>query len=256
MTPTPDDPTPDDPTPGDLTSGDLTSDDPAADNPAADDPAADDPTSFGTTRDDLSPGEQLLVDLLDRSPVSRADLGRLHTRLEEDARRRAVLDLAYSTVDTPVGVLLLVRTERGLVRVAYEVEDHDRVLQGLSDTLSPRVLQAPGQLSEATRQVEEYFAQRRTEFDLPLDFSLSRGFRQDVQRQLVDISYGHTRSYTEVAVLVGSPRAVRAVGSACATNPLPVVVPCHRVLRSDGSLGGYIGGLAAKTVLLDLERAA
>lgn len=224
-------------------------------------PTPDNSTADGTVPnrirpDELSPGEQQLADLLDRSPVSPADLNRLHARLEVAAQRAAVLDLAYSSVDTPVGVLLLVRSERGLVRVAYAVEDHDRVLQGLSDTLSPRVLRAPGQLSEATRQVEEYFARRRTEFDLPLDFALSRGFRQDVQRQLVEISYGRTRSYTEVAALVGSPRAVRAVGSACATNPLPVVVPCHRVLRSDGSLGGYIGGLAAKTALLDLERTA
>lgn len=237
-------------------SGEPTADDPTPDNPTPDDLTPGDTSSVGTPRDDLTPGEQLPVDLLDRSPVSRAELGRLHTRLENDAQQRGVLDLAYSTVDTPVGVLLLVRTERGLVRVAYDVEDHVHVLQRLSDTLSPRVLRAPGRLSEATRQVEEYFAQRRTEFDLPLDFSLSRGFRQAVQRQLVGISYGHTRSYTEVAALVGNPRAVRAVGSACATNPLPVVVPCHRVLRSDGSLGGYIGGLAAKTALLDLERAA
>lgn len=241
MTPAPDDRTPDGPSPDPLTPDTRTPDTKTRDTTS--------PTEFG-------PAERWLADVLAQTPVRGADLGRLHSRLEEAARRDGVLDLAYSTVDTPVGVLLLVRSEHGLVRVAYDVEDHDRVLQDLSETLSPRVLRAPGQLSEATRQVEEYFGHRRTEFDLPLDFSLSRGFRQDVQRHLVDISYGRTRSYTEVAALVGRPRAVRAVGSACATNPLPVVVPCHRVLRSDGSLGGYIGGLAAKTALLELERTA
>lgn len=239
------------PTPGESTPDDL-----IADDTGPDDTRPDDTRPAGTRPGEVSPGEQQLADLLDRSSVSTADLNRLHARLEVAAQRGAVLDLAYSSVETPVGVLLLVRSERGLVRVAFAVEGHDQVLQGLSDTLSPRVLRAPGQLSEATRQVEEYFARQRTEFDLPLDFALSQGFRQDVQRQLVEISYGHTRSYTEVAALVGSPRAVRAVGSACATNPLPVVVPCHRVLRSDGSLGGYIGGLAAKAALLDLEGAA
>lgn len=256
MTPAPDDVTPDDLTPETLPPDSLLPD-PAVPGTSAPDPVAPDTTSPAELgHAEPGPAERWLAELLARTPVSSTDLGRLHIRLEDTARRRAVLDLAYSTVATPVGVLLLVRSEHGLVRVAYDVEDHDRVLQDLSETLSPRVLWAPGQLSEATRQVEEYFGRRRTEFDLPLDFSLSRGFRQDVQRHLVDISYGRTRSYTEVAALVGRPRAVRAVGSACATNPLPVVVPCHRVLRSDGSLGGYIGGLAAKTALLELERAA
>ena len=251
MTPTPETTTPESTTPA-STAPEST----APETRTADDLTPHEPVGDDRSRVELTAAEQVLVDALAQGPVSSAELGRLHARLEDTARRRAVLDLAYSTVDTPVGVLLLVRSERGLVRVAYDVEDHERVLQELSDRLSPRVLMAPEQLSEAAQQVEEYFDHRRTEFDLPLDFSLSRGFRRDVQRQLAGIGYGHTRSYTEVAALVGSPRAVRAVGSACATNPLPVVVPCHRVLRSDGSLGGYIGGLAAKTALLELERAA
>jgi len=204
----------------------------------------------------LSLAEQRIVARLEHTSVTGGALARLHARLEAEAQRGALLDLAYTTLDSPVGVLLLAATERGLVRVAYEVEGHDEVLQTLSNAVSPRVLRAPGRLSEPARQVEEYFARRRTVFDLPLDFALSRGFRQDVQRRLAEIGYGRTRSYGEVAALVGSPRAVRAVGSACATNPLPVVVPCHRVLRGDGSLGGYIGGLDAKTTLLDLERGA
>ncbi|KWX21040.1 cysteine methyltransferase [Mycolicibacterium wolinskyi] len=181
---------------------------------------------------------------------------RLHRRLEDDAAARGLLDVAYTTIDTPVGPLLLAATEIGLVRVAYDSENHDSVLDVLAARLSPRILHAPNRLDAAAREIDEYFAGRRKNFDLPLDYSLSSGFRQLVQRQLSHIPYGHTESYKTVAQIVGNPNAVRAVGTACATNPLPVVVPCHRVLRSDGSLGGYIGGLDAKTTLLDLERAA
>ena len=183
-------------------------------------------------------------------------LGRLHAGLAERASREGVLDVAYRVVDTPLGKLLLAATERGLVRVAYEREGHDAVLALLAERLSPRILEAPARLGEAARQVEEYFAGRRTSFDVPLDLSLSAGFRRTVLQHLSDIGYGRTESYAEVARAVGNPRAVRAVGSACATNPLPVVVPCHRVLRSDGSLGGYIGGLDAKASLLRLEAVA
>jgi methylated-DNA-[protein]-cysteine S-methyltransferase len=185
-----------------------------------------------------------------------ATLARLHERLAAAAESDGVLDVAYTVVDTPVGPLLLAATEVGLVRVAYQIENHDRVLTTLATRLSPRVLRAPRRLDVAARQLDEYFAGTRRRFDLPLDLSLSSGFRRLVQQHLPDIGYGHTESYGEVARVVGSPKAVRAVGTACATNPLPVVVPCHRVLRSDGSLGGYAGGLAAKTALLTLEAAA
>jgi len=181
---------------------------------------------------------------------------RLRRRLEEAAIRDGLLDVAYTTIDTPVGSLLLAATDKGLVRVAYDSEDHDKVLDTLATTLSPRVLRAPRRLDEAAREVDQYFAGVRTRFDLTLDLSLSRGFRQVVQRYLPEIAYGHTQSYAQVAQRVGHPKAVRAVGAACATNPLPVVVPCHRVLRTDGTLGGYIGGLAAKTALLNLEAAS
>src|SRR5699024_1633089 len=126
----------------------------------------------------------------------------------------------------------------------------------LATRISPRVLEAPRRLDAVAAELEEYFAGTRHSFDLPLDQSLSSAFRQRVQRPLPDIRYGHTRSYTDVAAPVGNPKAVRAVGAACAKNPLPVVVPCHRVLRNDGSLGGYIGGPEAKTTLLQLEHAA
>ena len=183
-------------------------------------------------------------------------LARLHLRLEREAAAADLLDVAYTVIDSPVGRLLLAATGTGLVRVAYASEDHDAVLQTLSEKLSPRVLRAPAKLDRAAREVDEYFAHRRRRFELPLDLSLSKGFRLLVQQHLPEIGYGQTRSYRDVAELVGSPRAVRAVGTACATNPLPVVVPCHRVLRTDGTLGGYIGGLEAKTTLLELEAAA
>ena len=195
--------------------------------------------------------------ILDAMPIAdEATLVRLHHDLEWIAQRDRLLDVAYTTLETPVGTLLLAATDRGLVRVAYDREDHDAVLEALSKRLSPRILRAPRRLTEASHQVEDYFAGRRTRFDLPLDLALSSGFRQQVQRYLPSIAYGHTQSYAEVAKVVGNPAAVRAVGSACATNPLPVVVPCHRVLRTDGTLGGYIGGLEAKAALLELERAA
>ncbi|HEV8567027.1 MAG TPA: methylated-DNA--[protein]-cysteine S-methyltransferase [Actinoplanes sp.] len=184
------------------------------------------------------------------------DLVRLHHRLEDAAERDGILDVAYTTIDTPVGSLLLAATGTGLVRVAYEREGHDRVLDDLAARLSPRILRAPRRLDTAAREIDEYFAGVRTGFDLPLDLSLSSGFRRLVQRHLPHIAYGHTQSYREVAAIVGNPRAVRAVGTACATNPLPVVVPCHRVLRTDGTLGGYVGGLDAKAALLTLEKAA
>jgi methylated-DNA-[protein]-cysteine S-methyltransferase len=151
---------------------------------------------------------------------------------------------------------LLAATDQGLVRVAYAREDHDRVLAKLAERISPRILHAPARLDRFAREIEEYFAGARTLFDVPLDFRLSTGFRREVLTHLSEIGYGKTASYASVAQAVGNPKAVRAVGTACATNPLPVVVPCHRVVRSDGAVGGYAGGPVAKTTLLRLEAAA
>ncbi|MFF5138653.1 methylated-DNA--[protein]-cysteine S-methyltransferase [Streptomyces sp. NPDC013157] len=190
------------------------------------------------------------------TPVDADTLSRLHRRLEQAAERADLVDVAYTTIDSPVGELLLAATPKGLVRVAYAGEGHDRVLEALGQKLSPRILRAPKRLDGAAREIDEYFAGRRRVFDLPLDLSLSRGFRRLVQTHLPEIGYGQTRSYRDMAELVGNPKAVRAVGTACATNPLPIVVPCHRVLRTDGTLGGYVGGLEAKTTLLNLEAAA
>ncbi|HUN30575.1 MAG TPA: methylated-DNA--[protein]-cysteine S-methyltransferase [Trebonia sp.] len=186
-------------------------------------------------------------------PSDAGTLARLRERLGLAAEAEGLLDVAYTTIDSPVGTLLLAATQQGLVRVAYAVEDHDRVLDTLSQRLSPRVLRAPKRLDLAAREIDEYFSGQRHAFDLPLDLSLSRGFRLLVQRHLPEIGYGQTRTYGQVAELVGNPKAVRAVGTACATNPLPVVVPCHRVLRADGTPGGYVGGPDTKKALLRLE---
>jgi methylated-DNA-[protein]-cysteine S-methyltransferase len=180
-------------------------------------------------------------------------LTRLHARLESDAARDSLLDVTYRTIDTPLGTLLLASTERGLVRVAYAIENHDRVLDTLATKVSPRILRSPRRLDDTARELDEYFAGARTSFDLPLDFTLSHGFRRSVLDHLPQIEFGHTESYAQVAQAAGSPRAVRAVGTACATNPLPLVVPCHRVVRSDGSYGQYAGGAEAKRMLLQME---
>ncbi|CRZ16739.1 methylated-DNA--[protein]-cysteine S-methyltransferase [Mycolicibacterium neworleansense] len=183
-------------------------------------------------------------------------LAELHNRLAAAAQRDGLLDIAYRTVDSPVGPLLLAATEHGLLRVAYAIEDHDSVLQHLAEKVSPRVLHAPARLDTAARELDEYFSRVRRTFDLPLDWRLVAGFRGTVLHHLPEIDYGNTASYAAVAALAGSPKAVRAVGTACAKNPLPVVIPCHRVVRSDGAMGGYLGGAAAKRLLLDLEAAA
>jgi len=188
-------------------------------------------------------------------PIDQDHLKRLHARLERDAQADHLLDIAYRTVDSAVGPLLLAATPLGLLRVAFASEGHDSVLQNLSARVSPRVLEAPTRLDPVARQLEEFFTGRRQGFDVALDWSLSHGFRRTVLEHLnTDIGYGTTTSYATLARLSGSPKAVRAVGTACATNPIPIVVPCHRVIRSDGAVGAYRGGPAAKRVLLDLER--
>lgn len=192
--------------------------------------------------------------VLDDPPAADpTTLGRLHAHLVADADAEGLLDVAYRTLPSPLGDLLLAATPVGLVRVSFAREGTEAVLAALARDVSPRLLAAPGRLDAAARELDEYFAGRRRTFDLPLDLRLSHGFRRRVLEQLRLVAYGRTVSYGGLAAAAGSPRAVRAVGSACATNPIPVVVPCHRVLRSDGSLGGYSGGLDIKRHLLDLE---
>ncbi|HEX6756719.1 MAG TPA: methylated-DNA--[protein]-cysteine S-methyltransferase [Mycobacteriales bacterium] len=188
-------------------------------------------------------------------PVPAATLDRLHARLAAEAAEADLLDVAYRTVPSPVGDLLLAATPAGLVRVAFAAQDHDAVLASLAGEVSPRVLRAPARLDAAARELEEYFAGRRRVFDLPLDLRLAHGFRRTVLDALPTIPYGATASYSAVAALTGSPAAVRAVGTACARNPLPLVIPCHRVVRADGTPGRYAGGEPTKRTLLALEAA-
>jgi methylated-DNA-[protein]-cysteine S-methyltransferase len=200
--------------------------------------------------------DDLARDLARAFPADPGDLRRLHGRLAAAADRDGILDVAYRTVDTPVGPLLLAATETGLVRVAYASEGHDAVLETLADRISPRILNAPARLDAPARELDEYFAGRRHRFDLPLDWRLSAGFRRAVLSHLTEIGYGLTASYGAAARLAGHPKAVRAAATACATNPLPVVVPCHRVIYADGRIGRYLGGPDAKRTLLTLESAA
>jgi methylated-DNA-[protein]-cysteine S-methyltransferase len=187
------------------------------------------------------------------SPPGDDEIALLYARLAVQADEDGLLDVAYRTLDTPVGRLLLAATSSGLVRIAYEREDHDGVLRSLAGKISTRVLESPRRLDEVARQLEEYFDGRRTRFDLPIDLRLSAGFRRSVLSYLPAIGYGETASYKSVAAAVNNPKAVRAVGTACATNPLPVVIPCHRVIRSNGQVGPYLGGPEIKHQLLDME---
>ncbi len=201
--------------------------------------------------------DDLIRDLARAHDGAPQHLERLHDRLAAAAQDGGILDVAYRTVDSPVGTLLLAATDLGLVRVAYALEDHDAVLQNLAQRLSPRILLAPARLDAVVRELDEYFAGRRRQgFELALDWRLATGFRRTVLHHLAETGYGHTASYAALAKRAGNPKAVRAAATACATNPLPLVVPCHRIVRSDGGLGGYLGGVEAKRTLLTLEAAA
>jgi methylated-DNA-[protein]-cysteine S-methyltransferase len=171
------------------------------------------------------------------------------------ADQEGLLDVAYTEIDSPVGRLLVAATPRGLVRVTFPVEEPEKVLEQLAASVSPRVLESPARLDDVRRELDRYFEGRQRDFDLPLDWQLTRGFYRKVLRATARIPYGQTRSYTEMAKRAGSPRAVRATGTALGSNPLPIIVPCHRVLRSGGALGGYGGGLEVKQALLELEGA-
>jgi methylated-DNA-[protein]-cysteine S-methyltransferase len=177
-------------------------------------------------------------------------------RFAERAVRDGHAAVAYEDHDTPIGTVLLAATPAGIVRVGLPTEDHDEVLQELAQGLSPRILHAHStQLSTARHELDEYFAGDRRAFDVDLDWSLARRFGKGILQATARIPYGHTSTYRAVATEAGSPGAVRAAGTALATNPLPILVPCHRVVRSDGTLGAYRGGPATKSQLLELEHA-
>ena len=181
------------------------------------------------------------------------DLERLAAEFSERAGAAGLIDVAYATVDSPLGPLLAAATDRGLVQLSYPRQDRDAMLERLASRISPRVFEAPARFDPLRRELDEYFEGRRREFEVPLDWQLTRGFVCTVLKRTHQIPYGETRSYAEVATLAGSPRAFRAAGSALGANPIPIVVPCHRVLRSGGGLGGYGGGLDVKRTLLRLE---
>jgi methylated-DNA-[protein]-cysteine S-methyltransferase len=181
----------------------------------------------------------------------KTELQRFAARAEADG----LLDVAYTSVDSPFGRLLLAATPRGLVKLSLPNYDEGEALEDLARRISPRVVEAPARLDEARRQLDRYFEGRLTEFELALDWQLTHDFRRRVVRAISRIPYGQTRSYTQIATSAGNERAVRAAGTACGANPIPIVVPCHRVLRSGGALGGYGGGLEMKEALLELEGA-
>jgi methylated-DNA-[protein]-cysteine S-methyltransferase len=170
------------------------------------------------------------------------------------AAAAGLLDVAYATLDSPVGPLLVASTPRGLVRIAYvDHADPDAVLEQLATHVSPRILAAPRRLDEPRRELEEYFSGQRQRFELPVDWRLTRGFARRVLQATSKIPYGATATYKQMAAQAGSPLASRAAGNALGSNPIPIVVPCHRILHSGGGLGGYTGGVEKKRLLLGVE---
>ena len=189
---------------------------------------------------------------------AQAASGRFLARAEEEG----LLDVAYGSVDSPVGELLAAVTPRGLLRLSYDPSRNDAVLEQISERVSPRVLEDPARLDEVRRELDEYFEGRRRHFELPLDWSLTKGFVQKILRATARLDYGELATYKQMAEAAGSPRATRAAGNALGSNPIPIVVPCHRIVRTGGKVGGYggslgpyIGGPGIKERLLKLEGA-
>ncbi len=178
--------------------------------------------------------------------------------LDRAASDAGLVDVAYATLDSPVGTLLLAATDIGLVRLAYidHDEDDDTVLADLAARVSPRVLASARKLDEPRRELEQYFEGRRQLFEVPLDWQLIHGFARRVLGATARIPFGSVLSYKQVASEAGSPRASRAAGNALGSNPLPIVIPCHRVVHAGGGLGGYTGGLQRKRALLEVESRA
>ena len=199
-----------------------------------------------------------LIDRIERASGldGKANPGAALRRFADRAQEEGLLDVAYAMADSPLGELLVAATDRGVVRVAY-IDEHvgrEEVLEDLARRVSPRVLEAPARLDDARRQLDDYFDGRRAEFDLPVDLSLVAPFTDRVLTKTAAIPPGQVLTYGEVAAEIGHARAARAVGNALGSNPIPIVVPCHRVVRSGGGLGGYTGGTHRKEHLLDLER--
>jgi methylated-DNA-[protein]-cysteine S-methyltransferase len=176
-------------------------------------------------------------------------------RATDRAQAEGAVDVAYTEVDSPLGTLVAATTDHGLVRLAYEEWGGglDAVLDHLAAHVSPRIVEAPSRLDDLRRQLDDYFAGRRQGFEVPIDWSLSRGFTRRILQAIDAIPFGSVSNYREVAAAAGNVKATRAAGNACGANPIPIVVPCHRVLRTGGGLGGYTGGTEKKEALLRLE---
>lgn len=188
----------------------------------------------------------------DRADRASADAAK---RFAERAMAERLVDVAYTLTDSPFGAFLLASTQRGLVKLAFHPEPVEEVLEELSRRVSPRVLETPSGFDEVRRELDEYFQGRRRSFDVPLDWQLTRGFSERVLRATARIPYGGVSTYRDVAARAGNPRAMRAAGNALGSNPLPIVVPCHRVVRTGGDVGNYGGGPEMKRALLELEGA-
>ena|SRR5215210_450688 len=204
--------------------------------------------------------EKQLSKMLRQTP-SDTDLDRAIQGMLSHAERDGLIDVAYAEVDSPFGKLLVARTDRGVVRLALPTErgqqrSRDVVLKELATIVSPRVLESPKALDHERRELDDYFEGRRRKFDVPVDWSLTTpGFRSRALHAVAHIPYGKTKTYTEIAKEAGNPRASRAAGTACGRNPVPLIVPCHRVVQSGGGIGNYGGGPEMKRALLDLEGA-
>jgi len=193
---------------------------------------------------------------LARPPASAPfDARAATTVLVQRAIEAGLADVAYGWLDSPLGKLIVAVTPRGLVRIAYEREAEEDVLQELAAGVSPRVLRLPERTDAARRELEGYFAGTIRRFDLPLDWSLVHGFAMGVLKATARVPFGHVATYGEMAASAGSPRAARAAGNALHINPIPIVVPCHRIVPASGGIGGYGGGEDRKRFLLDLEGA-
>lgn len=203
-----------------------------------------------------SPTELELVDALSQAfTTSPAELAALNRRLSVSADSEGLIDVSFTRIESPFGGLLIAATASGVVRLAFELENHESVLIELARTIGPRIIESSLRVETAAQQLREYFAGERRRFDLDIDLRLVSGFRHKVVAHLSQIPYGSTASYGALADAVGNPKAVRAVGSACSHNPVPILVPCHRVVRTDGSIGNYLGGTEVKRALLALEAA-
>ena len=195
-----------------------------------------------------------LEDLLRGGHDVTEDARRAAERAAGAARARGLADVSYAFEPSPVGELLVAVTPRGLIRIAYGAEERsDSVLEELARRVSPRMLEAPAALDEVRRELDEYFDGKRTGFDVAVDWRLHDGFSRRVLRATARIPYGELLTYAQVAAKAGSPRGSRAAGNALGSNRIPIVVPCHRVVRTGGALGGYTGGIEREEYLLELE---